>query len=123
MIRELTTLAVVSTVDQIHPLFSFSENSIFKAGRNLGWYVFTAVLADGLLTDEAPQVSAWVPALLAASFSTGASPGVAQALAARRAGPFGWFRLEGQGGGSLSITPGNRTSSSHQGSQDLSLGG
>lgn len=75
-------LANRSAGDQVHPLFSFSENSRFKAGRNVDQYVFTAVLADGLLTDEAPQVSAWVPAHTAVSISTEASPGVEQALAA-----------------------------------------
>lgn len=53
MVKELAALAVVSTVNQVHPLFSFSENSRFKAGRNLDWYALTAVLADGPLTDEA----------------------------------------------------------------------
>lgn len=71
-------LADRSTQDQVHPVFSFSENSRFKAGRNVDWYIFTAVLADGLLTDEAPQVSAWVPARTAVSVSAEASPGVEQ---------------------------------------------
>lgn len=69
----------------------------------MDWYIFTAVLADGLLTDEAPQVSAWVPARTAASISAEASPGVEQALTALCVGPFGWVMLEGQRGGSLNI--------------------
>lgn len=80
MVKELAALAVVSTVNQVHPLFSFSENSRFKAGRNLDWYTLTAVLADGPLTDEAPQAHAWMPAFSAASFSPGASPAAEQAL-------------------------------------------
>lgn len=46
----------------------------------MDWCIFTAVLADGLLTDEAPQVSAWVPACTAASISAEASPGVEHPL-------------------------------------------
>ena len=103
MIREFAMLADRSTGDQVHPPFSFSENSRFKAGRNVDWYIFTAVLADGLLTDEAPQVSAWMPACTAASISAEASPGVEQALAAQWVEPFGWVALEGQRGGSLNI--------------------
>lgn len=43
-------------------------------------YIFTAVLADGLLTHEAPQVSAWVlvPACIAVGISAEVSPGVEQ---------------------------------------------
>lgn len=103
MIREFAMLADRSTEDQVHPLFSLSENSRFKAGRNVDWYIFTAVLADGLLTDEAPQVSAWVSAHAAASVSAEAGAGVERAPAAWWAGPFGWAALEGQRGGSLDI--------------------
>lgn len=103
MIREFAMRADRSTGDQVHPPFSSSENSRFKAGRNADWCIFAAVLADGPLTDEAPQVCAWVPARTAVSVSAEASPGVEQALAARRVGPFGCVTLEGQRGGSLNI--------------------
>jgi len=96
-------LADSSTREQVHPLFSFNESSRFKAGRSVDWYIFTALLAYGLLTDEGPEVSAWVPARTAAGISAEATPGVEQALAARRVGPFGWVVLEGQRGESLNI--------------------